>query len=105
MLPELPHGGTGSLSVFGAGLVSYSALLGSAGLISMMSLSNPILRSHLGCLQTCWIELSLQRVLHFAFLQELQFGSLFGCLLDSVPLPFRCQMHLSGSLGSYVGSH
>ena len=56
---------------FGASLASYSALLGSAGFISMLLVSNPDLRPHLGCLRTCWIELSLQRELDFALLQEL----------------------------------
>ena len=102
MLPTSPHGGTGSL------LVPVWPLTvlpwGSAGFISMLSVSNPVLRLPLGCLRTCWIELSLQRELNFALLQELRFGSLFGYLLDPCLLPFRRQTHFRGSLGSSFGS-
>ena len=73
---------------FGASLASYSALLGSAGFISMLSLSHLVLRFHLGCLRTCWIELSLQRELDFALLQELRFGPLFGHLLTHACILF-----------------
>ena len=86
-------------------MASYNAFLGSAGFISMLSVSNPVLRLHLGCLRTCWIELSLQRELDFALLQELRFGPIFGYLLDPCLLPFRHQTHFRGSLGSSVGSH
>ena len=68
----------------------------------MLSVSNPVLRVHLGRLRTCWIELSLQREHDFALLQELQFGHLLGHLLDPCPLPFRHQTHLRGSLGRRV---
>ena len=84
-------------------MASYSAFLGSAGFISMLSVSNPVLRLHLGCLRTCWIELSLQREHDFALLQELQFGHLFGHLLDPCPLPFRHRTHLRGSLRCSCG--
>ena len=89
---------------FGVCLASYSALLGSAGFLFMLSSSKPVLRLHLECLRMCWIELSLQREHDFAFLQELQFGHLFGHLLDACPLPFRHQTHLRGSVGALAGS-
>ena len=88
---------------FGVCLASYSALLGSAGFISMFSMSNPVLRLHLGCPQTCWIELSLQREHDFTLLQELQFGPLFGHLLNPCPLHFRRQTYLRSSLGCFCG--
>ena len=77
--------------------------MGSAGLVSQLPVTNPVLRLHLGCSRTCWIELSLQRELDFALLQELPFGSLFGHLLDPCPPPFRRQTHLGSSLGCSCG--
>ena len=80
---------------FGASLASYSAFLGSAGFISMLSVSNPVLRLHLGCLRTCWIELSLQRELDFPLLQELRlvffFGAPSGCMSASFSSPNALQ--------------
>ena len=70
VLPRLPHGRTRSLD-------SEGALLGFAGFLSQLSVTNPVLRLHLGCSQTCWIELSLQRELDFALLQDLRFGPPF----------------------------
>ena len=98
MLPGLPMAGQDSFWFYGA-------LLGSAGFISMLSVSNPFLRLHLGRVRTCWIELSLQREHDFALLQELRFGPLFGYLLDPCLLPFRHRTHFKGSLGFSIGSH
>ena len=96
MLPRLLHG---------RNQVPFVANFGSTGFIFMLSVSNPVLKPHSGFLQTCWIELSLQRELDFALLQELQFGHLFGHCLESFLPIFRRQTHLSGSLGSSLGSH
>ena len=70
----------------------------------MLSVSNPVLMLRLGCLRTCWIELSLQREHDFAILQELQFGTLFGDLLDPCPPSFRRQKDLGARLGASVAS-
>ena len=84
-------------------MASYSALKVSAGFMSLLSVSNPVLRLHLGCLRTCCLELSLQRELDSALLQGLLFGPLFGHLLDPCSLPFRHQTYLRSSLGCSCG--
>ena len=67
-------------------MASYSVLPGSVGFISVLAVSNPVLRLHSGCLRTRWIELRFQRELDFTLLEEFQFGRLFGHLLDPCPL-------------------
>ena len=61
-------------------------------------IEQPCFEAPLGCLRTCWIQLSLQPELVFVFFQKLRFGNLFGYLLDPCPLPFRHQTYLRRSL-------
>ena len=71
----------------------------------MLSVSNPVLRLHLGCLQTCWIELSLQREHDFALLQELKFGPFLDTFWTRVRFLFVAKRISGAHLGALAGSY
>ena len=83
------------------GLLQYSD--GLLGFISVLSVSNSVLRLHLGCLRTCWIELS-QRQHDFALVQELKFGPFLDTFWTHIRLLFVAKRISGVHLGALAGS-